>query len=156
MHGNRIFGFASTRVPAAPGGRVLKLERPFWYEVDVAGLAPGDTLNGNVVTQANRPFLWVASRWMAYPGANANTNNTQPIPDVLATLYLQNEPLMSVPVALSAIAGPPMGEPQPLVEPFWIDGSTTIKAVLENAEASTGDTYTIRLILIGFQAKEGG
>ncbi|MHB1430288.1 MAG: hypothetical protein ACYCVW_16515 [Rhodocyclaceae bacterium] len=93
---------------------------------------------------------------MAYPGANANTLSSQPIPDVLVSMLLQNEPLSDGPIALAAMAGPPNGEPQPLVEPFWIPGTTTIKASFENAEAATGDTYTVRLILIGYQAIEGG
>lgn len=151
------FGFARTNVPEAPptpGGKILRLQRPFFYELDVTGLGSGGAAGAIQQVQAGRPFLWVASRWTANSGGSM-TLNTQPIPDVLVQLLLQAEPLSPAAVSIIGIAGPPNADPQALVEPFWIAANTTIKANFTNAEVN-GDTYTIRLIMIGYQATEEG
>ncbi|MHB1430320.1 MAG: hypothetical protein ACYCVW_16675 [Rhodocyclaceae bacterium] len=151
------FGLLSTKLPSpppGPGGREVRLQRPFWYEIDALGVATGGGQgNGNVIIEANRPFLWVASKWMVFNTAGGSqTNSSQPIPDVGVEFYIANTPLMTGPVSLTAIAGAPFDDPQPLPMPFWIPGTTNVKASFVNNETG-GDTYNIRLVLIGFQAE---
>ena len=138
------------------GGRRVRMLRPYFYEIDAVGVAPAaaNPTNTIVLIEGARPFLWMATTWYAYAGANANTNNTQPIPDVSVALTMGAEALSQAPIALTALGGAPMAESKRLVEPFWLPGTTTIKASFYNNEAGTGDTYTIRLVLIGICGEE--
>jgi len=156
------FGF-----PASPlldrlshsGGRTLRLNRPFFYPIVAYGVNPGGAaVNVISIIEGGRPFLWCATAWYAYPGAASMTLNTMPVPDVDVTLFMGAEPLSQDPVSITALAGAPNTGAKSLrdygIEPFWLPGTTTIKAGFVNNEAAGSNTYTIRLILLGIQGTE--